>query len=33
VESRPTKEFDDVWGKGFLNPQRFTEMLYKNLQK
>jgi glyoxylase-like metal-dependent hydrolase (beta-lactamase superfamily II) len=33
IESRPTKEYDEVWGKGFLNPQRFTEMLYKNLQQ
>ena len=33
VESKPTAEFDAVWGKGFLNPQRFTEMLYQNLKK
>ena len=33
IESKPTKEFDEVWGKGFLNPQRFTEMLYKGMQK
>ena len=33
VDSKPTAEFDAVWGKGFLNPQRFTDMLYKNLQK
>jgi glyoxylase-like metal-dependent hydrolase (beta-lactamase superfamily II) len=32
IDSKPTAGFDDVWGKGFLNPQRFTEMLYKNLQ-
>jgi glyoxylase-like metal-dependent hydrolase (beta-lactamase superfamily II) len=32
VDSRPTAEFDAVWGKGFLNAQRFVEMLYKNLQ-
>jgi len=31
--SKPTAEFDAVWGKGFLNSQRFTEMLYKNLQR
>lgn len=29
IDSKPTAEFDEVWGKGFLNPQRFTEMLYK----
>jgi len=32
-ESRPTADFDAVWGKGFLNPQRFVEMLYKNLEQ
>jgi len=31
--SNPTAEFDAVWAKGFLNSQRFTEMLYKNLQR
>jgi cyclase len=33
IDAKPTAEFDAVWGKGFLNPQRFTEMLYKNLQR
>jgi glyoxylase-like metal-dependent hydrolase (beta-lactamase superfamily II) len=33
IDSRPTAEFDAVWGKGFLNAQRFVEMLYKNLQQ
>jgi glyoxylase-like metal-dependent hydrolase (beta-lactamase superfamily II) len=33
IESRPSAEFDAVWGKGFLNPQRFVEMLYNNLQQ
>jgi cyclase len=32
IDSKPTAKFDDVWGKGFLNPQRFTEMIYKNVQ-
>ena len=32
IDSKPTAKFDEVWGKGFLNPQRFTEMLYKNVQ-
>ena len=31
--SKPTEEFDAVWGKGFLKPDKFVEMLYKNLQK
>jgi cyclase len=30
--AKPTADFDAAWGKGFLNPARFTEMLYKNLQ-
>jgi glyoxylase-like metal-dependent hydrolase (beta-lactamase superfamily II) len=33
IDSKPTAEFDEVWGKGFLNPQRFTEMLYKGAAK
>jgi len=33
IDSKPSAEYDEVWGKGFLNPQRFVEMLYKNLQK
>jgi glyoxylase-like metal-dependent hydrolase (beta-lactamase superfamily II) len=33
MDSKPTAEFDAVWGKGFLNPQRFVDMLYKNLQR
>jgi cyclase len=33
VASKPTAEFDAVWGKGFLPPDKFVEMLYKNLQK
>ena len=31
--AKPTADFDAVWGKGFLNPLRFTEMLYKNLKR
>ncbi len=33
VGSKPTAEFDAVWGKGFLAPDKFVEMLYKNLRK
>jgi glyoxylase-like metal-dependent hydrolase (beta-lactamase superfamily II) len=33
IDTKPTAEFDAVWGKGFLNPQRFVDMLYKNLQR
>jgi cyclase len=32
VAAKPSADFDAAWGKGFLNPARFTEMLYKNLQ-
>ena len=31
--SKPTAEFDAAWGKGFLNPDKFVEMLYKNMEK
>lgn len=30
--SKPTAEFDAVWGKGFLKPDKFVEMLYKNME-
>lgn len=29
IDSKPTAEFDEQWGRGFLNAQRFTEMLFK----
>lgn len=29
VASKPTAEFDAVWGRGFLGADRFVEMLYK----
>jgi len=32
IASKPTADFDDVWGKGFLPPPRFIEMIYKNVQ-
>jgi cyclase len=31
--SKPTAKYDDVWGKGFIAPEKFVEMLYKNLNK
>jgi glyoxylase-like metal-dependent hydrolase (beta-lactamase superfamily II) len=31
--SKPTAEFDEVWGKGFLNPDRFVEILYTDLSR
>ena len=30
--AKPTAEFDAVWGKGFLSPQQWVEMLYENLK-
>ncbi|HVF65843.1 MAG TPA: MBL fold metallo-hydrolase [Casimicrobiaceae bacterium] len=33
IASRPTADFDAVWGKGPLGPDRFVEMLYKNVPK
>ncbi len=33
VASKPTAEFDAVWGKGFLSPDKFVAMLYGNIKK
>ena len=33
IAAKPTADFDEVWGKGFLPPAKFVEMLWKNLQK
>ena len=33
IAAKPTADFDDAWGKGFLPPPRFVEMVWKNLQK
>jgi cyclase len=33
VASKPTAQYDEVWGKGFLAPAKFVEMLYGNLKK
>lgn len=32
LASKPTAEFDDVWGKGFLPPEKFVEIIWKGLQ-
>ncbi len=29
---KPTAEFDEIWGKGFLQPQKWIEMMYENLK-
>ena len=31
VEAKPTADFDEKWGKGFIPPAKFTEMLVRNL--
>ena len=33
VASKPTAQFDEAWGKGFLTPDKFVEMLYGTLKK
>ena len=33
IASKPTAKYDEVWGKGFLAPEKFVEMIYKNLKK
>jgi glyoxylase-like metal-dependent hydrolase (beta-lactamase superfamily II) len=33
VASKPTAKYDEVWGKGFLAPEKFVAMLYGNLSK
>jgi len=31
IAAKPTAEFDEVWGKGFMPGGRFVEMIWKNL--
>ncbi len=33
IASRLTAKYDEVWGKGFLPPEKFVAMLYGNLKK
>jgi cyclase len=33
VAARPTAKYDEVWGKGFLPPEKFVAMLYGNLKR
>ncbi len=33
IAAKPTAEYDAVWGKGFVPPARFVEMLYKDLKR
>ena len=31
IESKPTQRFDEEWGDGFLTPNKFVELVYKDL--
>ena len=31
--SNVTKEYDEDWGGGFINPERFVDILYNDLTK
>jgi cyclase len=33
IASKPTAKYDTAWGKGFLAPEKFVEMVYKNLKR
>jgi glyoxylase-like metal-dependent hydrolase (beta-lactamase superfamily II) len=33
VAARPSAKYDEVWGKGFLAPEKFVAMLYGNLKR
>jgi len=31
VAAKPTQQFDEAWGKGFLTPDQFTQLVYSDL--
>ena len=33
IASRPTRDFDQAWGKGFLKPEQFVRLVYDSLVK
>jgi cyclase len=33
IAAKPTAKYDEVWGKGFLPPEKFVAMLYGNLKR
>ncbi len=33
LAAKPTAAFDEVWGKGFFNPETFTRLVYSLLSK
>lgn len=32
-KTKPTKDFDATWGKGFLSPDKFTQIVYEDLSR
>jgi len=33
LASKPTADLDEIWGKGFMNPETFLRIVYTNLAK
>ena len=33
LAAKPTKEFDETWGKGFLPPEKWVDMMYQAMKK
>ncbi len=33
VQMRPTQDYDEQWGQGFMNPERFVQIVYDSLKK
>ena len=33
LAAKPTAEFDDAWGKGFMNAENFTRFAYQSLKR
>lgn len=33
IAAKPTREFDEAWGKGFLKPEQFVEIVYTSAMK
>jgi len=31
IAAKPTEEFDETWGQGFINPEQFAEIVYSSL--
>ena len=33
LAAKPTQEYDSDWGGGFINPEQFVRILYKDLSE